>query len=98
MAGKNAAKTPAICPVCDEEVPRGAAACPDCGADHRSGWRVEAAAEDAIGGTGDFDYEEFVRDEFGSDEKRTAISPLWWLTGLVVFAALVALYFLSALR
>ncbi|MEO8439947.1 MAG: hypothetical protein ABI540_06965 [Spartobacteria bacterium] len=84
-------KTPLICPVCDEEVPRGAAACPACGADDRSGWRPEAAAEDAIDGAGDFDYEEFVRDEFGTGPKRAAISPLWWITGLVVLAALLAL-------
>ncbi|MEO5754407.1 MAG: zinc ribbon domain-containing protein [Chthoniobacterales bacterium] len=89
-------KTPEICPVCDEDVPPNAAACPTCGADHYSGWRSEAAAEDAISGSGDFDYEEFVRDEFGAGAKRTAISPLWWITGLVVIAALIALFILDA--
>lgn len=96
MARKNALKTPEICPVCDEEVPRNAAACPTCGADHHSGWRSEAAAEDAIGGSGDFDYEEFVCDEFGTVPKRAAISPLWWITALVVIAALIALFILDA--
>ena len=33
---------PETCPVCGEDVPRGARACPGCGADERSGWNEEA--------------------------------------------------------
>ena len=38
-------KTPEECPVCGEDVPRGALACPECGADERSGWREDAVAD-----------------------------------------------------
>ena len=39
---------PDVCPVCDEDVPRGALACPGCGADHNSGWREDAAIYDGL--------------------------------------------------
>jgi hypothetical protein len=30
---------PATCAVCGADIPRGAKACPECGADERTGWR-----------------------------------------------------------
>ncbi len=39
---------PETCPVCGEDVPRGARACPGCGADERSGWNEEAARYDGL--------------------------------------------------
>ena len=39
---------PAVCPVCDEVVPRDAKACPGCGADERSGWNDEATRYDGL--------------------------------------------------
>jgi hypothetical protein len=39
---------PETCPVCGEAVPRGAKACPDCGADERSGWNEEATRYDDL--------------------------------------------------
>ena len=33
---------PEICPNCGAEVPRKARACPECGADERTGWREES--------------------------------------------------------
>ncbi len=87
-------KTPEVCPICGEDVPRGARACPECGADDRSGWRGDAEAEDALDlPESDFDYERFVREEFGSSPKPSGISALWWLTALVLVLALGALYF-----
>jgi hypothetical protein len=56
---------PGECPVCGTEVPPAAAACPECGACHASGWS-EAAAGDAIGlPDEEFDYQAFVAEEFG---------------------------------
>ncbi len=81
---------PEICPVCDTEVPRHAMACPECGADHLSGWNEEA---DTTGGLDlpddDFDYEEFTRREFGGDGglKPSGIHWLWWVAALFVLAA-----------
>jgi len=39
---------PHECPVCGETVPRGAKACPGCGADGRSGWDEEATRYDGL--------------------------------------------------
>ena len=39
---------PETCPVCGEGVPRGARACPGCGADERSGWNEEATRYDGL--------------------------------------------------
>jgi len=86
MAGEKKRKmeTPEICPVCGEDVPRGALACPECGADHNSGWREEAERYDAIDLPDDFDYEEFTRKEFRSSAKPAGISAVWWVTAVVV--------------
>ncbi len=39
---------PDTCPVCGEAVPRGAKACPGCGADERSGWDEDATRYDDL--------------------------------------------------
>ena len=79
-------RTPRVCPVCGEDVPAKASACPDCGADHRTGWNTEATGYDGLDlpGEGDFDYDEFVQEEFGRGKKRGGLSPLWWYTALVL--------------
>jgi hypothetical protein len=45
---KNEFIPPTECPVCGEDVPRGAKACPGCGADERSGWDEEATRYDGL--------------------------------------------------
>jgi hypothetical protein len=84
---------PAICPVCGEDVPRGALACPECGADHKSGWREDAESYDGVDLPDDFDYEEFTRKEFGSSAKPGGISTIWWITATALLL-LTLLYFL----
>ena len=89
-------RTPEICPVCGEDVPPRALACPECGADHNSGWREDAAAYDGVDlGEDDFNYDEFVRDEFGTGAKPPGISTVWWVTAIVLLAALAALWFFA---
>ena len=34
-------RPPKVCPVCGEDVPPNARACPDCGACHESGWKLD---------------------------------------------------------
>ncbi len=34
-------RPPKVCPVCGEDVPPKARACPDCGACHESGWKLD---------------------------------------------------------
>ena len=92
-------KTPEICPVCGEDVPNGAVACPECGADHNSGWREEVESYDATGlPEEDFDYNEFVRREFGRASKPAAIKTVWWVTAILVIVAVAAFYLYGALR
>jgi len=82
---------PENCPVCGEEVPRKALACPECGADERSGWR-----EESVDGLDlpdeDFDYGEFVQKEFGPEVKPEGIAWAWWaaaVAALLAFAAML---------
>jgi ssDNA-binding Zn-finger/Zn-ribbon topoisomerase 1 len=90
-------KAPEICPVCGETVPRGALACPECGADHNSGWQEDA---DTYAGLdlpdSDFNYDDFVREEFGSSVKPTGIKTIWWITAILIIVGSVLLYFLAA--
>ncbi|HMJ05643.1 MAG TPA: zinc ribbon domain-containing protein [Chthoniobacterales bacterium] len=87
-------QAPAVCPVCGEDVPLRARACPECGADHNSGWRTDADIDGALGeAEEDFDYEDFVRHEFGSAIKPTRIRTIWWVTALFLLALLTLLYF-----
>jgi hypothetical protein len=86
--------TPAVCPICGEDVPPRALACPACGADHKSGWREDAEVYDGADLREDeFDYDEFVRDEFGGGARPRGVSALWWITAIVLLIAFAALYF-----
>jgi len=90
-------KTPDVCPVCGEDVPNGALACPGCGADHTSGWRQDAGTYEALDlPDEDFNYDEFVRNEFGSSFKPAGMKTIWWITAILIIVASVALYFLTA--
>ena len=89
-------RTPKVCPVCGEDVPRTALACPECGADHTSGWREDAEMYDAVGlPDEDFNYGEFVKQEFGSS-RRPVIKTVWWITAVLLVAAFIAVYFYAA--
>jgi hypothetical protein len=79
-------RTPEVCPVCGEDVPPRALACPECGADHRSGWREEEVEEE-------FSYDEFVAREFGPRREGSRLKPIWWITAVVLLAALLATIF-----
>lgn len=80
---------PETCPNCGADVPRNARACPECGADEKSGWSEEAYA-DRLGLPDDnFNYDEFVKEEFGSRGKvrPRGISWFWWIIALLLLAA-----------
>jgi hypothetical protein len=89
-------EAPHICPVCGEEVPRGSLACPECGADHNSGWREEAERYDGLDLPDEnFDYDEFVRREFPSRIRPPGVKPIWWITAIGILFISVVLYFLT---
>jgi predicted nucleic acid-binding Zn ribbon protein len=83
-------KPPGQCPVCGEWVPRGAAACDDCGACEKSGWSGDTHADGLDLPDEDFSYDDFIAREFGvKSSKHQLTSNLWWwvaLALLVVFA------------
>jgi len=79
---------PEVCPNCGVIVPRKAKACPGCGADETTGWSDSAHADNLGIPDDDFDYQEFVKDEFGGRTKPRDLHWLWWLTAL----GLVALF------
>lgn len=84
-------RTPEICPVCGESVPPRALACPECGADHNSGWK-----EDYLDGVDlpdeEFDYDDFVAKEFGPGSKKSRLHPIWWISALLLLLALAWMY------
>ena len=89
-------RPPKVCPVCGEDVPCSAVACPECGADHTSGWREDTEAYDGVDLLDeDFNYEEFIKQEFGSS-RRPAIKRVWCITAILLIAAFIAIYFYAA--
>jgi hypothetical protein len=82
--------------VCGADVPRKARACPGCGADERTGWSERAEAQRLGLPDDEFDYDEFVREEFGEPGRARRPAPprgiswFWWLVavGLVLLFAL----------
>jgi uncharacterized membrane protein YvbJ len=90
-------EAPDVCPVCGEEVPRGALACTECGADHNSGWREDADAYDAVDlPDEDFNYDRFVREEFGSAPQPAGVKTFLWIAAIVLIVVFVVVYFYAA--
>lgn len=82
---------PEVCPHCGADVPRNARACPECGSDEKTGWSEDAYA-DRLGLPDDkFDYDEFVKEEFGAANKvkPRGMSWLWWLVALALALAML---------
>jgi len=83
---------PEFCPVCGAEVPANAKACPGCGADEKTGWSDETVTEGLGLPDEDFDYEEFVKREFGAGKKNPVphgIHWFWWVVAVAIIAAFV---------
>jgi hypothetical protein len=82
---------PESCPNCGAEVPPKAKACPECGADEHTGWS-EAARTDGLGLPDEnFEYEDFVKREFGTQSPvPRGIHWFWWVVALLLAAAFLA--------
>jgi hypothetical protein len=78
---------PAECANCGAPIPRGAKACPECGADENSGWR-ETSVYDGLDlpDTDDADEREFPREP----ARINGIKWYWWLVGLTLIILLIA--------
>jgi hypothetical protein len=92
-------RPPDLCPNCGAAVPANARACPECGADEQTGWSAQAGAQRADIPDDEFDYNEFLQEEFG-EENRTrprGIHWFWWLVALGLVAGFVYWSFLGRL-
>lgn len=88
-------KAPENCPNCGADVPRNARACPECGADEETGWSDEAHASGLDLPDENFNYDEYVKREFGPKKHLPhGLHWLWWVVGLLLLAALISLWFL----
>jgi len=96
----SAFKPPGQCPACGEWVPRGAAACDDCGACHKSGWKSDSHTYDGLDlPDDDFDYDDFIQREFGQSEGSKASltkEHFWRLVAAILLAVMILGYFISA--
>jgi hypothetical protein len=91
------AMTPETCPNCGADVPPKARCCPECGADEKTGWSDEADTGHLDLPDGPFDYDDFVKREFGGGAARPrGISWLWWATAALLLIA--GLYLLQGWR
>lgn len=77
---------PSECPVCGASVPRGARACPECGADERSGWNEDDARYDGL----DLPDEAFDGRARGPERPaRRSASYVWSLVASLLILALI---------
>jgi len=85
--------TPEVCPNCGAEVPPRAKACPECGSDEQTGWSEEAHADGLGLPDEEFDYDDFVKREFGSKKPvPRGIHWFWWVVAVLVVAGLLFLW------
>jgi predicted nucleic acid-binding Zn ribbon protein len=80
-------KSPEECANCGAAVPRGARACPECGADERTGWREQSV----------YDGLDLPEEAFGDEsepharrQRRAGLSWYWVATAVLLIALFVA--------
>ena len=85
--------TPEVCPNCGADVPPNAKACPACGSDDQTGWSDDARAAGLDLPEAEFDYEDFVKREFGDPSPaRPGMMRFWWLVALGVLGLFLLLW------
>ncbi len=83
---------PETCPVCGADVPRHARACPGCGSDESTGWSDHAQVQSLDLPDDEFNYDEFVEQEFGKAKSRR---PHWfWIATAIVLLGLTIWFFM----
>ena len=86
---------PEICPECGAMVPAQARACPECGADEKTGWSERAQAQRLGIPDDEFNYDEFVKEEFADERARkldqlkpAGVRWLWWLVAVLLLSGI----------
>ena len=83
------------CPNCGADVPPNARACPECGSDEETGWSERFESDQLDLPDDEFNYDDFVKQEFGGGKPvPRGIPVFWWVTGVVLVVALLALLLL----
>ena len=75
--------------MCGSDVPPAARACPECGACENSGWGADTASDGLDLPGEDFDYDQFIQEEFEGKPSRR-ISPVWVIAAVALLVALMA--------
>jgi hypothetical protein len=83
--------SPPECPVCGASVPRGAHACPECGADERTGWDEDATRYDGL----DLPASAFAEEEAPARPRSRLPARLWWAVAALLAATLIYLALFS---
>jgi len=79
---------PEICPNCGASVPRNAKACPECGSDEQTGWSDVAETDGLDLPDENFDYDDYVKKEFGSKSPvPRGIKWYWWVIAVILVVA-----------
>jgi hypothetical protein len=83
---------PEICPACGAEVPSQARACPECGADEKTGWNEEATEYDGLDLPDEStEYRDEVPSQSDDPQKWSRPKGLpwhWWLLGIALLVIL----------
>lgn len=81
---------PELCPNCGAEVPHNSKACPECGSDEQTGWSDEARASGLDLPDEEFNYDDFVKKEFGDKSPvPRGVNWWWWLVAVALLIAFV---------
>lgn len=83
--------TPDICPQCGAVVSENAKVCSECGSCEETGWSDKAQAERLGIPDESFNYEDYVKEEFGDESSGHKRSYLWPIIAVV----LLILFFLG---
>lgn len=90
MPSRHDTPAPAECPVCGAAVPPRAVACPECGADERSGWNEDDTRYDGVD-LPDSAFDDEPESTSRKHRARTGPSPFWLLVGAALLIAFIAL-------
>ena len=80
---------PENCPICGADLAKDAKVCPECGADEKFGWSEESQTDHLDLPDENFNYDDFVKREFGKQPVPHGIHWLWWLTAIVLVIVFV---------
>ncbi len=83
--------SPETCPNCGADLPKNARACPECGSDEKTGWSEVAAVSSLDLPDEEFDYQEFVKNEFGEQRKikPRGLHWFWWVVGVILLTGIL---------